>query len=354
MRIFRPMQAGGKTAFNTADLNQCLRIAFGGTLGFLVAKLTGASYGAFYTVFPMLLLGMVPQLNVAVLRQFLANIGLVSLVVLVGQGLLGDKPVPMTLLVMALFALLFRAMARGPYFLFGAMSVVNLSMLLHFASYPQADVIGMVTSNLGAAASTLLITLLMHTLFPEPGARPARPVMSKSAETRRHEVILATTVATGSFIAFQVLDLQGSLSAQVATVLVLFPLNWRGAVPAGWNRAIGTFVGCNVGLVIQLVLLGHFDVLPFIAVGLWLSLMLFARMHLLEGGGSGAGFAALTTMAILFGQYLSPSQDLVYSDLYRFSSLVVAVALALLAVYLMHLLLNRFAATRWSEPVPVV
>ena len=108
---------------------------------------------------------------------------------------------------------------------------------------------------------------------------------------------------------------------------------------------MGTLVGCNVGLLVQFVLMDHFDVLPFVAAGLWVSLMLFARIHLLEGG-TGAGFAALTTMSILFGQYLSPRQDLFYSDLYRFWSLSVAVLLSLTAVYLMHLLLNRFAATR--------
>ena len=80
-------------------------------------------------------------------------------------------------------------------------------------------------------------------------------------------------------------------------------------------------MGCNFGLVVQLILLNHFDVLPFITFGLWLSLMLFARYHMLEGGIPGAGFSALTTMAILFGQYVTPQKDLFYSDLYRFSSL---------------------------------
>ena len=70
-------------------------------------------------------------------------------------------------------------------------------------------------------------------------------------------------------------------------------------------------------------------------------------------GGSGAGFAALTTMAILFGQYLTPRQDLFYSDLYRFWSLSLSVLLSLSAIYLLHLLLDRFAATRWAAPKAV-
>lgn len=346
MGRIRPILMVSKREMSANDLRQCLRIAFGGTLGFLVCKLAGGNYGAFYTVFPMLLLGMVPQLNAHVLRQFLANIALVSLLVLVVHGLLGDKPVPLTVVVIGLFALLFRAMTRGVNFLFGATSIVNLSMLLHFASYPNANVLDMVGSNLAAAALTAAIVVLMHWLFPDVEPRVPRQMPAKPLSNQRHEVILATTVATVSFIAFQVLDLQGSLSAQVATILVLFPLNWKGAGPAGWNRAIGTFVGCNIGLLIQLLLLNHFDVLPFITFGLWLSLMVFARFHMLEGGLSGAGFSALTTMAILFGQYLTPHKDLVYSAMYRFSSLAVAVVLALSAVYVMHHLLNRFASTR--------
>lgn len=341
----KPILLFSKTRLDANDVRQCLRIAFGGTLGFLLCKVMGWNYGAFFVVQPILLLAMVPTLNAHVMRQFLANMLVVSFAVLVIQGLFGDKPVPMTLLVIAMFAFLFREMSRGPNFLFGAMAIVNMSMQLHFASYPTADVGDIVASNLVALLTTLFIAMLMQVLFADVAPRQPRQMQSKPLTNQRHEVILATTVATLSFIVFQVFNLQGGLSAQVASILVLFPLNWKGAGPAGWNRALGTLVGCNVGLIVQFVLMDHFDILPFVAVGLWLSLMLFARIHLLEGG-TGAGMAAMTTMAILFGQYLSPRQDLFYSDLYRFFSLGIAVTLSLIAVYLMHLLLNRFTPTR--------
>lgn len=350
MSRFQPILLVKKRSLNANDVRQCLRISFGGMLGFLLCKLMDWNYGAFFTVTPLLLLGLVPRLNAHIIRQFVVNVALVSLAVLVLQGLFGDKPLPMILVVMALFAWLFREMVRGPNFLFGAMTVVNLSMQFHFASYPNANVGDIVVSNLVASVLTLFIAFLMHTVFPDVEARLARPAATKPLSTQRHEVLLATTVATLSFVAFQVLNLQGSLSALVATILVLFPLNWKGAGPAGWNRAIGTLVGCSFGLVVQLVLVNHFDVLPFVTFGLWLSLMLFARYHMLEGGAPGAGFSALTTMAILFGQYLSPKQDLFFSDLYRFTSLSVAVMVTLIAIYLMHHLLNCFSSTR-LEPV---
>ncbi len=341
----KPLLLMSKTQLDANDLRQCLRIAFGGMLGFMLCKLMGWNYGAFFVVQPILLLAMVPTLNAHVMRQFLANMLMVSFAVLVIQGLFGDKPLPMIMLVAAMFALLFRQMSRGTNFLFGAMSIVNMSMQLHFASYPTADIGDIVASNVVSVFTTLFIAMLMHVVFADVAPREPRQMPPKPLTNQRHEVILATTVATLSFIVFQVFNLQSGLSAQVASILVLFPLNWRGAGPAGWNRALGTLVGCNLGLVVQFVLMDHFDVLPFVAVGLWVCLMLFARIHLLEGG-TGAGMAALTTMAILFGQYLSPRQDLFYSDLYRFWSLAIAVTLSLGAVYLMHLLLNRFAATR--------
>ncbi|SFM31331.1 Protein of unknown function [Halopseudomonas pachastrellae] len=341
----KPILLMSKRQLDANDVRQCLRIAFGGTLGFVLCKLMGWNYGAFFVVQPILLLGMVPTLNGHIMRQFIANMLVVTLSVLVVQGLFGDKPVPMTLLVAGMFAMLFLRMSRGAHFLFGAMSIVNMSMQLHFASYPTADIGDIVASNIVSVFTTLGIAMLMHVLFADVAPRQPRQMPSKPLTNQRHEVILATTVATLSYIVFQVFNLQSGLSAQVASILVLFPLNWKGAGPAGWNRALGTLVGCNVGLLVQFVLMDHFDVLPFVAAGLWVSLMLFARIHLLEGG-TGAGFAALTTMSILFGQYLSPRQDLFYSDLYRFWSLSVAVLLSLTAVYLMHLLLNRFTATR--------
>lgn len=341
-----------KLQLSSNDVRQCLRIAFGGTLGFVVCKLMDWNYGTFFAVNPMLLLGLVPVLNAHVVRQFIAGILFVSVSVLLVQGLFGDKPGLMTLLVVLQFGFLFRCMTQGVHFLFGATTLVGLSMQLHFASYPAplTHVGDIVMSNLVAGVFTLFVTFLMYTLFPDTSPRAARQMPAKPLSNQRHEVILATTVATLSFLVFQSFDLIDSLSAQIASVLVLFPLNWHGAGKAGWNRAVGTLVGCNVGLAIQLLLYSHSNILLFVTLAMWVSIMLFARHHMFEGGQSGAGFGAMTTMGILFGQYLTPQSDLVYSALYRFSSVAISVVCTLIAVYLMHQLLNRFAATRLELP----
>lgn len=76
--------------------------------------------------------------------------------------------------------------------------------------------------------------------------------------------------------------------------------------------------------------------------------MLFSHAHVKEASGSGVGFGALTTLGILFGQYLTPGNDLVFSALYRVSSILFAIVATLLACYLIHRLLNRFEATRFG------
>lgn len=334
-------------ALTINEVLQCLRVAFGATLGFTISKLMGWNYGTFFTVYPMLLLGLVPVINSHIIRQFLANTALVTVFVILVQGLFGNQPVPMTIAVFLMFAFMFRCMSKGAYFLFGALGIVGLSMQLHFASYSNASVSDLVMSNIAASIVTVLVAVLMHLFFPDVEARARPAIASKPKSNSRHEVILASTVATLSFVVFQVLDLQDSLSAQVSSVLILFPLNWHGAGRAALNRAIGTLVGCNIGLAWQLILLDHSGVLWFVSIALWISVMLFARYHMLEGGGSGAGFGAMTTMAILFGQYLSPQHDLVYNALYRFTSVSVSVVVTLTAVYLMHRLLNKFTSTRF-------
>ncbi|WP_339767404.1 DUF2955 domain-containing protein [uncultured Paraglaciecola sp.] len=329
------------------EVRQCLRVAFGATLGFTISKLMDWNYGTFFTVYPMLILGLVPILNAHIIRQFLASAALVSAFVFVIQGMFGDQPIPMIITVVMIFAFMFRCMSNGANFLFGAVGVVGLSMQLHFASYSTASVSDLVMSNVAASLLTVFVAMFMHLIFPDVEARAKPPVVSKPDSNRRHEVILASMVATLSFIVFQVLDLQDSLSAQVSSVLILFPLNWYGAGRAALNRAIGTLIGCNIGLAWQFVLLNHSGILWFVSIALWISVMLFARYHMLEGGGSGAGFGAMTTMGILFGQYLSPQQDLVYNALYRFTSVTVSVAATLTAVYLMHRFLNQFVTTRF-------
>lgn len=334
-----------KRALDENGLRQCLRLACGGTLGLFICKLMSWDNGSFFCVYPMLLLGLVPTLNAHLIRQFLAQAVLVSLETLLIYGLFGDRPLLIVPLVFLAFFWRFALMARGPLFLFGALGCVFLSMQLHFASYPDTHLYDLVASNLVAAGLTVLIAWLMFYCFPDAEPRAPRVLPEKDLPSRRHEAVLGASLATLSFMLFQTLDLRDSLSAQIASILVLFPMHWHGIRFAGRIRALGTLLGCVIALSLQLLLYDHYDVLPLVTSLYWIAAFFCARVHVLEGA-QGVGFGALTTLAIVFGQYLTPSHDMMFSLAYRLSSVCVAVFVTLLAVFVLHRLLNRFAATR--------
>lgn len=224
--------------------------------------------------------------------------------------------------------------------------MLTLSILLHFASYPNVDLSDLLACNLVASGLAVFIAMLMHTLFPDVEARKPPPRVAKPSAQIRHETLIGALTATLSFVVFQVFDLQGSLSAQMATILVLFALGYSGARESAAKRAVGTLLGCNLALLMQLLLYTQSHHFLLVILLYWLGLMLFAREHIHEGVGSGIGFGGLTTLGILFGQSLGPQQDLVYSALYRFSSMSVALALTLLVMACLHVLLNRWTPTR--------
>ncbi|WP_334057620.1 DUF2955 domain-containing protein [Alteromonas sp. S005] len=337
-----------KTHLSENDFQQMLRIASGATLGFTISKAMDWPNPIFFTLYPILLLGLVAVLNGHIIRQFLAATVFPAMVVLVVYGLFGTHPLLITPLIAATFAFLFWQMSKGTLYLFGAFSLVGLSLQLHFASYSSdgIDIYALVISNIGAILLALIIAFALHIVFPDEAPRTPLPKATKDKASIRHEVILCTTVATLSFAVFQTFDLVDSISAQAASALILFPLCWKGATMSGWQRALGTLIGCNLALLAQLILLNYSDTLFFASFSLWILVFFISRQHVLGGGGAGTGFGVLTTFGILYGQSLSPQQDIIYSALYRFSSVVVAIALSLCVIYVVHRALNTYQATR--------
>lgn len=332
------------------DLRQCVRIACGATLGFTISKLFGWNYGVFFTVLPMLLLGMVPVMSLHAARQLFASGVVCALEVGILGGLFGSHPGLMTLIVFGLFLYKFACMSKGNLFLFGATGVLSLSIMLHFASYPNVDLNELIVGNLLAGTLSVIIAYLVTFLIPdvEPRQPPPRPAEPKGSHRMRHEALLGATLATLSFLVFQILNLNDSMSAQATTILLLFPMNWNGALGSARKRAMGTILGVTFGLAGQLLLYDWSCLLLLVIPLLWIGTMLFSYLHVKEASGSGVGFGALTTLGILFGQYLTPTNDLMFSALYRIGCIVFAIIATLLATYLVHRLLNSFEATRYG------
>lgn len=331
------------------DLRQCLRIATGGTLGFLLSKVMGFNYAVFFTVTPMLLLGLVPVLSASITRQVLASSVLSIVEVAALAGLFGGQPIMMTLIAVLLFLYRFACMSKGSLFLFGANGVISLSIMLHFASYPDTNLNDLIFCNFWGHVSSVAIAFLMMAIFPDVSPRNAPLSTSKAPHRMRHEALLGAVVATLSFCIFQIFDLRDSLSAQATTLILLFPMNWNGALGYARRRAFGTILGVSCGLFIQLFLYSWSHELLLLVPLFWLFTLFFSQAHITEASGSGVGFGGLTTLGILYGQNLTPNNDLVFSGLYRTSSILVAIVATLFACYIVHLILNRFEATRFGE-----
>ena len=81
--------------------------------------------------------------------------------------------------------------------------------------------------------------------------------------------------------------------------------------------------------------------ITLVGFAFFFGMLIFARAQQLEGPGSGVAFGGMTTMAIIFGQYLKPDQDLMYSALYRISSVSSAVALTLILATVFYVQLKK-------------
>ena len=307
----------GNIVYTANDFRQTLRISVAGTIALSISTFYNVQYGVFFVVYPLMLLSLVPVFNRHVAKQFVfsAAVNCVEMVLIVGY--LSQWPLIMTLVVFGLYVVRFRLMSKGPLFLFGSMGVVCQSTMLNFMSYPTTNWHTLMFSNMEACVRV------------------------------RHESLLSGSVATMIFVVFQICDLSDSLSALMAGILILFPMHYRGAVLSSLWRVVGVVLACLYILLVQLLVYDFSNhmllMMPLIGLGLAFS----ARLHVMEKVGAGVGFASITTIGIMFGQNLHPDSDLVFSDLYRITSVTVALVATLTMVFLVHRILNCFAATRF-------
>ena len=330
----------------SSEKKRLLRIAFGTTIGFACCKLMDWPYGVFFTVFPMLLLGMVPVFNSSMAIQFIVGAFISAAEMWVLQTFFKPFPTAMTFAVFFIFGYHFRFMLTTSKFLMWASGLITLSTLLNFGSYDAGQATDMVVATVLASAISVASAYLLYWLIPDDEPFKGAPPPVPSAAQINHRTLLCASLATMSFIVFQTLDLRDSLSAQVATILILFPMTYQGSIESAKKRSKGIAYGCCLALIMQVLmytLIGHFFL---VTISLFITVMITAYFHLVERSGSGIGFGALTTIGILYGQYLTPHGDIFYSALYRFSSVVVAMTLLLMVAYIIDYVLNRFEPTR--------
>jgi len=339
-----PAPRAQRRALDKDGWRQACRIALAGLACLALAKLFNRPFGALFAVYPILLLGLVPVYTPRVVLQFVAA-SPASIVVANLLAIASQIAPPLAGIVFLLFATgCFRLMARGRWFLFGALCMVSTSILAHLGSYPQIP-----RDDLYAAQwmATLLATFaggLAHALLPEHRAMPA-PTPPPPPSLMRHQILLGAICATASYAAFQVLDLSDSLSAQAATVLILFPMRLATGRRAAATRLAGTLLGTACAVATQVLLYTHLSQLLFLLALYGVALLAFAVMHAREAAGPAVGLSAATAIAVLAGQ-LTPHIDLLGLSLYRVASVGVAVGGMMLLIFMVQALLNLFPASR--------
>ena len=335
-----------ETNLTPFEQRRLLRSALGSCIGFSICKIMDWPYGIFFAVFPMLLLGMVPMFTRNISVEFIVASLLNVVEIWLLKVLFDPYPTLMIIAVFFVFAFHFRLMASTPYFMLGASGLVTVSTVLHFGSYTDTSINDMMIATVLASLISVFSGVILYWLIPEHETpnMPPRPPLTPSQIN--HRTVLGAILATLSYIIFQIFDLRDSLSAQVATILILFPMTYQGSITSAINRSKGVAYGCALGITVQLLLNDLIEHLALVVVAMFITVLIAAKLHLLERSGSAVGFGALTTLGILFGQYLSPHGDMLYSAIYRFTSVIVAVTLVLITAYILDHFLNRFELTR--------
>lgn len=333
------------TEMRENEKRRLLRIAFGTTAGFAICKLMNWPYGVFFTVFPMLLLGMVPTFNRMLAIEFIVGAFISAAEMWILQAVFKPYPTAMLLAVFFIFGYHFRFMLTTRYFLMWASGLITLSTLLNFGSYDASQTTDMVVATTLAVATSVVSAYILYWLIPDleafKGAAPPPPTPAQI----NHRTLLGALLATVSYAVFQVFDLKDSLSAQVATILILFPMTYQGSIISAKKRSKGVAYGCGLALIMQIVMYNLIGNFFLVSISLFITVMITAYFHLAERSGSGIGFGALTTIGILYGQYLTPHSDIFFSAAYRFSSVVIAMLAVLMLAYLIDALLNKFEMT---------
>jgi len=330
------------------DWRQASRMAFGGFVGWALATLLGLPYALYYAVYPLVLLGLSPACDRHVALQFLTS----APTAMVAAGLMiavfSAHPVAMTVVYLG-FAMFCFTLMTGPrkLFMYGGVSLAISSGLLHFGSHPQMAWQPLFWAIAGSVSVSVALYIVSFALFPDVEPRAPRVPPARTTPQRRHLILLGALAATASFAFFQAVDLSDSLSAQMATVLILLGLTHEGIWSAGRTRLVGSVIGSIHAVLVQVAIAYHSGFWPLTAAVLLVGLLWFSAAHAREKNGSLEGFAAVTALAILFG-LLTPADDMVGNSLYRGVSVVVAIALMLVLISLLHRALNRFAPTRWD------
>ncbi|GIU05706.1 MULTISPECIES: DUF2955 domain-containing protein [unclassified Shewanella] len=343
-------------------LRKTQRIWFGCVFGLAITLFFGWSNGLFAALLPMFVLTKIDSWQREIIIQLILAVTWVCIQVSFIVGFLQPYPLLMTLAVAIMLMFKCIAMTHKSSYLFGYVGLLVGSILLNFASYHGFDLEDFVMGLFASAFVTGPIVALALYLFPEPvnkvksvSSSTLEPAAVNSHNSRTHideqrkdhlgmvrQAALGWIVAMAAFILFQVADLNDSLSAQASIFIVLTPMTLIGSMAVAKLRIIGTFLGCLAGMILQLTLYSLANNLLLFLLGYAIAAGIFCRWLAIGGIKAGIGFSAMSALTVpLTTAFVPEQQDAFFSICYRFSSILVAVVVTSLMIWIVHHVLVR-------------
>lgn len=326
---------------------KALRIWFGCVLGFAMCTVFGWSNGMFGTLLPLFILSNLNRWNWGMFIQLVVSIVWVSIQVVLIVGFLQPYPLLMTVAVGIMLLFKCHAMHYKASYLFGYTGLLVGSILLNFGSYVTFDLENFIVGAWVAAIMVIPVCALAFYLFPEPidSNSPILKVEGQSKDPREmlEQTALGWMVAMTIFLIFEIANLNDSLSAQASMLIMLSPMTLVGSLMMARIRIVGTILGCLAAMAMQLILYDLYDnpilyILSFAIASGYFCKWLASENPIMKG----VGFSAMAALTIPITGVIPGQKDAFFAILYRVSSIVVAVIITSILIWISYRLIKQF------------
>ena len=326
---------------------KALRIWFGCVLGFAICTVFGWSNGMFGTLLPLFILSNLNRWNWGMFIQLVVSVVWVSIQVALIVGFLQPYPLLMTVAVGIMLLFKCHAMHYKASYLFGYTGLLVGSILLNFGSYVTFDLENFIVGAWVAAIMVIPICALAFYLFPDPidSNAPILKVEGQSKDPREmlEQTALGWMVAMIVFLIFEIGTLNDSLSAQASMLIMLSPMTLVGSLMMARIRIVGTILGCLAAMAMQLILYDLYGnpilyILSFAIASGYFCKWLASENPIMKG----VGFSAMAALTIPITGVIPGQKDAFFAILYRVSSIVVAVIITSILIWVCYQLIKQF------------
>ncbi|ROS01621.1 fusaric acid resistance family protein [Sinobacterium caligoides] len=329
------------------------RIWFSCVLSLTLSLFFGWTNTMFVCLLPMLMLSRLVRWNSVMFAQMVLAVFWVGIETNVILGFLQPYPLLMSIAVAIMLLSKCYAMQHKASSLFGTIGLLFGSVIINIGSYPGVDLENFTVGFWQASWVAVVVCALAFYIFPEPIAEnePVElEVREATSEQLWQQTVLGWLVAMVIFFIFQIAHLNDSLSAQASMLIILSPMTLVGSLQAAKIRVMGTLYGCLAALLIQLGLSAWYDNIVLFVLAYAIAAALFSHWLAGDAVRVGIGFSAMSALIVPLTSSLVPGQqDAVYAIFYRLSSILCAVAITSLLIWLVHRGLQRARWRRGSQ-----